>query len=168
MTPTRTPFAWRPLYLIGAASVTILTIFSCGVVLFAMSADSSDEPTTEFDPDLAERYMARALSSADRGNFEEALDDFTRAIDLNPTSAQGYYNRGITYINLGAYQKAVDDFTEAVELRPEHTDAYTNRALSYALLGLESEAGADLERAVELGADRELLVQVINEALNAQ
>ena len=169
MSATRMPFAWKPLYLIGVAIATILTIFSCGVVLFVVTdTDASDEPETEFDPDLAERYMVRAFSSADQGNFQGALEDFTLAIELNPSSAQGYYNRGITYINLRDYQSAVDDFTVAVDLRPEYTDAYTNRALSYALLDMETEAKVDIERAVELGSDRELLEQVIEEAMSSQ
>jgi len=41
--------------------------------------------------------------------FDKAITDFTRAIELDPKSALAYSNRGIAYANLQQYDKAIGD-----------------------------------------------------------
>lgn len=47
------------------------------------------------------------------GNYEEALNVFTNAIELKPNYALAYYNRAIVYNKLGRQEKAQDDLKEA-------------------------------------------------------
>ena len=64
-------------------------------------------------------------------NFK-AIDDYTRAIELDPKDTKAYYNRGLAYSNLRQYQKAIDDYTRTIELDPKFaTIAYYNRGTVY-------------------------------------
>ena len=52
------------------------------------------------------------------GRYEEALADFTRAIELDPADAWAIASRGQTYRLMGRYDEALADFTRAIELDP--------------------------------------------------
>jgi tetratricopeptide (TPR) repeat protein len=68
-------------------------------------------------------------------NDLEALEAFTRAIELNPRSAKAYYFRGITQYFLSDYSRAIEDFDKAMELDPRYRfHAYFNRELAKTFL----------------------------------
>ena len=48
--------------------------------------------------------------------FEEAIELYTKAIDLNPTAATYYGNRSIAYLKTESYGYALADATKALEL----------------------------------------------------
>jgi Flp pilus assembly protein TadD len=49
-------------------------------------------------------------------NYEGAIDDFTKAIELNPTNADIYMDRGRAKRAIGDLKGCADDFEEAVKL----------------------------------------------------
>ena len=50
--------------------------------------------------------------------YDAALADYNRAIELDPNYATAYLSRGSTYLNLQQHKKAVADFTRVIELDP--------------------------------------------------
>ena len=52
----------------------------------------------------------------DFGNYDAALADLNRAIQLDPTYALAYNNRGQTYVHLGKYREAIADWQQAADL----------------------------------------------------
>ena len=86
---------------------------------------------------------------ADR--LKEALDAFTKAIEINPQFAQAYSNRGFAYSNLGDYNQAIKDYNRAIEINPQDAVAYYNRGgLAYGKLGNYNQAIKDYNKAIEL------------------
>jgi tetratricopeptide (TPR) repeat protein len=81
------------------------------------------------------------------GQYQKAIDDYTKAIELNSKNAGAYYNRGIAYNDLGQYQKAIDDYTKAIELNPKDAGAYGNRGVAYALQKSPTAACGDFYQA---------------------
>ena len=67
--------------------------------------------------------------------YEEAIPNFTKAIQLYSDYALAYFNRGVSYSNLGEYQNAIDDYTKAIKLDPDDALAYSNRAAALWELG---------------------------------
>lgn len=43
-----------------------------------------------------------------RGDYERAIENSTRAIELEPRHAPAFNNRGYAYRKLGLYEKAVE------------------------------------------------------------
>jgi tetratricopeptide (TPR) repeat protein len=82
--------------------------------------------------------------------YDEALADFTRAIELDPEDAGAIVSRGETYRAMERYDEALADFTRAIELDPEDAGAIASRGETYRLMGRYDEALADLARAIEL------------------
>ena len=52
------------------------------------------------------------------GQYEKAIEDYTKAVDLNPDYANTYNSRGISYRNSGEYEKAAEDFNKVIEADP--------------------------------------------------
>jgi tetratricopeptide (TPR) repeat protein len=52
------------------------------------------------------------------GDYDSAIDDYTRAIALAPNNAVAYYNRGLAYGNNGDLGMAIADLTRAIQFDP--------------------------------------------------
>ncbi|MFH1917859.1 MAG: tetratricopeptide repeat protein, partial [Nanoarchaeota archaeon] len=50
--------------------------------------------------------------------LDNAISDYTKAIELNSEYDEAYYNRGLTYILLGKTGEAKKDLLNAVALNP--------------------------------------------------
>lgn len=51
-----------------------------------------------------------------QGNYELAIESYSRAIELKPDLGQAYYNRGLAYLQLGKRQQGEADLSKAGEL----------------------------------------------------
>ncbi|MBO0781599.1 MAG: tetratricopeptide repeat protein [Ktedonobacteraceae bacterium] len=49
--------------------------------------------------------------------YQQALADYTKAIELDPGCAIAYYNRGLTHQHVKDYHRAIADFTRVIEGR---------------------------------------------------
>jgi tetratricopeptide (TPR) repeat protein len=108
---------------------------------------------TAFNPDsiFAESLYKSRFADRYFDNYEDAIEHFDRAIELEPDYAESYYNRGCIYKD-GDHPQAIRDFTKAIELKPDYAMAYVRRGITYALQDKKSMlAIADIERAVVLG-----------------
>jgi tetratricopeptide (TPR) repeat protein len=91
-----------------------------------------------------------------KGDYQQAIADYSEAIRLKPDYPTAFNNRGNAYKNLKQYDKAIADYSEAIRLKPDYpTDvlAYRNRADCYDVVGNVAEAKRDREEADQL--DRE-------------
>jgi tetratricopeptide (TPR) repeat protein len=64
------------------------------------------------------------------GQYDKAIVDYTRALEVNPANSFAYYNRGITKDRMGDFEGAVADFSSAIALDPKNADFYHNRGFS--------------------------------------
>jgi hypothetical protein len=63
-------------------------------------------------------------------NYQQAIFDFNKAIQINPDHYRSFDNRGKVYDRLGDYKKAIDDFTKAIEIKSNYAWAYYNRGVA--------------------------------------
>ena len=84
------------------------------------------------------------LLAADRK--EEAIAEFTKAIEIDPKSVKAYLNRAMCYNETGRPREAVADFSKAIELDPTDAYPYDQRAILYRTV-LNEPARAEADRA---------------------
>ena len=100
--------------------------------------------------DAAEKYFTSGLKKHEQGDFEGAIADYNKAIELNPKDVRAYYNRGVAKKTLKQYKEAIADYDKAIELNPEDAQAYYNRGNAKHHLKQYKEAIADYDKAIEL------------------
>jgi tetratricopeptide (TPR) repeat protein len=79
-----------------------------------------------------------------------AINAYTKAIELDPNFAEAYSGRGFAYLLLGNYLQAIGNYDKVIELDPNHTRAYLLRGESYFGLGSYKQALVDFDKAIEL------------------
>src|SRR5262249_60612061 len=75
-------------------------------------------------------YFNRGVAENANGDFEGAIADYNRAIELDPKYAAAYSNRGIAKQAKGDLDGAITDFSRAIELDPQDLMAHKHRALA--------------------------------------
>lgn len=94
----------------------------------------------------ATRYLA--------GQYEAAIQDFTRAIDLDARNARAFNARGSAFAALERYDEALEDFSRAVAQGGDLAEAYFNRGVLFLVHKNDPEKAVnDLGRAIELAPE---------------
>jgi tetratricopeptide (TPR) repeat protein len=99
----------------------------------------------------ARSFLSDADQSISQEDYEQAIADCTRAIELAPDLAEAYYKRGFVYTyHLDEYEKAITDYDRATELDPEYKWAYAHKGHALRKLGRYDEALAALDQAIRV------------------
>lgn len=133
--------------LIMIVSMTYLTInqiriWKNGIVLWNFVIEKQAERVP-----LA--YNNRGLALSDGGNYDEALKDFNKAIELDPLFYEAYANRGTVFEKTGRFNEALADFEKSISLNPYYK-IYFARAIVFEKQGLFEKARLDYHRAVAM------------------
>jgi tetratricopeptide (TPR) repeat protein len=79
------------------------------------------------DAQSAKDAVNKGVEYAEKRMHDQAIAEFTKAIELLPDHAIAYAHRGRSYHKKGNYDQAVADFTKAIQLNPNFADAYCAR-----------------------------------------
>ncbi|MEO1925850.1 MAG: tetratricopeptide repeat protein [Gammaproteobacteria bacterium] len=87
-------------------------------------------------------------SAMNRGDFQAALKDFNKVIEIAPDFAEGWNKRATVYYQAGNYQASLEDIIETLKLEPRHFGAITGRGLCYMKLDKWQLALTSFEQAL--------------------
>ena len=177
MTGEKTVFRYLAVVIAGAVAV----IMAGGIDLPALAADcysfescvkkgyasKAPEERIEYNTKAIEYWRYRdgnknkAIAYHNRGfaygelkQYDKAIADFDKAIELNPEDVHvDYRNRGVAYRKLKQYDKAIADYDKAIELNPKDADTYHNRGFAYDELKQYDKAIADYDKAIKLNPE---------------
>lgn len=108
------------------------------------------DDTAHKSPHKARPYINRGLAYQNKGNLEQALLDYNKAIEIDSNYAQAYNNRGLLYYAREDFTQAIADYSKAIEIKPNYAKAYYNRATAYAAIKEYTRAIADCNKAIEI------------------
>ena len=114
------------------------------ILLCTKIIDLEQEP-----PAKASVYVKRSAAYIQKGEYEKAIEDCTKAVELNSAHANAYVSRGIAYDKKGEHDQAIDDFTKALELEPDNLFAYHNRGIAYIHKNAPDKAIADFTKRLD-------------------
>ena len=97
-------------------------------------------------------YMKHGRDYLKNSDYDRAIANFDKAIELNPNHAS-YYARGEAHYKNKNYDRAIEDFTIAIKFNPSHASAYRNRAGAYYNRGEYDRAITDCTKVIELDSN---------------
>jgi tetratricopeptide (TPR) repeat protein len=118
-----------------------------------LKAKRHKEAIDAFSKAIAEAYNNRGVAWHHKGDYDNAISDYDKALELHPHYAEALNNRGVAWAYKGDYDKAISDCTEAVKINPLYANAYNNRGYAWQQKGDLDKAIADYSEA--LGIDEQ-------------
>ena len=103
-------------------------------------------------------YFYRAVAYHALENYDEAMLDYTKSIQLNPNMTDAYYNRAKIILSesnspMSEIKKAVADLEKALELDDKFVDALFAMAAAYKKLGEYHKSLEYLEKLLQITPD---------------
>ena len=127
-------------------SIRIILIIACSI-LFSCATTQQTQLKSRDD----EVHNNRGFAYCQIGQYDQAILDFSKAIEINPRLAHAYNNRGWAYIKKWQYDHAISDFNKTIEIDPRFVEAYFHRAIVYFLVEEYDKSLLDVIKAQKLG-----------------
>jgi Tfp pilus assembly protein PilF len=137
-----------------------LSIVACGggkpQVTLATATPKPAEPTSTPSPtptqetESAQEHIDAAAAHYAAGEYDQAVVELEKVIELEPDNAGAYTNLALSYFKSGDYERAAATWTEVIQFDPGESGPYYERGMSYFNLKKYEPAIDDLSRAIEL------------------
>jgi putative GTP pyrophosphokinase len=113
-------------------------------------------------------YKHRGMANFARSKYQDAIDDFTHALELDKTAYKAAYYRGVVQAVLKQYSGAIDDFTHSLKIHPYQPFCLFRRSQAYYHIEDYPQALSDCEASLALEPENEAvrkLQQILLEKL---
>jgi Tfp pilus assembly protein PilF len=80
-----------------------------GIIFFFLQSCATLQQTSS-EPTTAEQYIDRGLKYARVEQYDKAIQDFSKAIEINPSYGKAYHNRAVAFTKIGDSEEAAADF----------------------------------------------------------
>ncbi|KAI9144276.1 stress-induced-phosphoprotein 1-like protein [Paraphysoderma sedebokerense] len=114
-----------------------------------------------------DQLKAQGNKAFSSGDFKEAINFFTQAIDQDPTNHVLFSNRSAAYASLKEFDKALEDAEKTVELKKDWGKGYSRKGAALFGLGKHQEARKCYEEGLEVDPNNATLKKGIEDVENA-
>ena len=135
-------------------TISFLLLLTLGALSWRQCRDYRDietlwRTTIARNPDCWMAYSNLGSFLSARGNVDEAIRDFRKALELWPNQSKDHNNLGKALVQKGRIAEAMDHFQTALRVSPEDPDTESNIGAASLQQGDADEAISHLRRAVE-------------------
>jgi tetratricopeptide (TPR) repeat protein len=135
-----------------------LPVLVLGVLTWQQSRQYTDigtlwRTTIARNPDCWMAYSNLGSLLLARGDLDQAIRDFRKALELWPDQSKDHNNLGNALAQKGRMAEAMEQFQTALKLSPDNSDTETNIGAALLQQGETDEAISHLKRAIEKSPD---------------
>jgi tetratricopeptide (TPR) repeat protein len=105
--------------------------------------------------DVISKYDKAKIAYYNRGieygyieQWDMAITDFSKTIEIDPNYFKAYSNRGVSYKNIGQWDNAIADYSRAIEIDPKYATDFYNRGNAYRNIRQWDKSLSDYTRAI--------------------
>jgi tetratricopeptide (TPR) repeat protein len=115
------------------------------------AAEAAVKKALAINPNHVEaRTLLGWIDSEIRGDFDSAIKEYAKVVELRPDLAEAYNNLGVAQKRKGEFDRAAESFNKALERRPDYSAALSNRGWVFAEQSKWLEARRDFEQALKV------------------
>ncbi len=159
-------------YIVVVGILFFMVIFLYDTV-HAQDNDKKDSSILIIGDESAQHHdnesFYRGNDYLDKKMYDEAILEFSKAIQINPSLWQAYGNRGNSYYDQDKLEEAISDFTKVIEISRNSDIIYFNRGNAHFKKGDLDQAIFDYEKVIQINPNFDKVYQtnVIDNLVNA-
>ncbi len=96
-------------------------------------------------------YLNLGASKLILEEFNTALENYNKALELSPRNPSIFNYRGYTNYKLNYFADAINDYNNAIDLDPNNATSYYNRGMAYFKSSEKAKACVDFHKSCSLG-----------------
>lgn len=115
--------------------------------------------TTDFilenmDNENTDALVVKGNSLTRLGQFENAIETYGNAIEINPDFVEGWFRMGYALSGNDQHDLAIQHYDQAIKIDPSYADAYIGKAFTLMIIERFDDAVKSAEKAVQMYPDR--------------
>jgi tetratricopeptide (TPR) repeat protein len=95
-------------------------------------------------------HLKHGLDQLHHRNYDAAIAEYTKALEIDPENAEAFDRRGNAYYQKGDLDHALPDFNQALTFNPRSADALLHRALVHMARGFYDLAVVDFNNSLDI------------------
>ena len=95
-------------------------------------------------------YKHRGMANFAQSNYQDAILDFNKALELDPKNYRVAYYRGVVRSVLKQFSEAIDDYTMSLDINPYQAYCLFRRGQAYFHIGDYPQALSDCEASISM------------------
>lgn len=99
---------------------------------------------------FAQVHITLGLLYTETGKYEEAINEFLKAENIDPSNVDAYQGQAVAYNKQGKLEEAESIYKKVIRMRPDYWAGYTHLGIFYYLQGNYKEAAKQFEKVVKL------------------
>jgi len=96
--------------------------------------------TSSYGAGNFKEHYNKGIDFYKQGKYDQAGQEFKKAIELKPNDVYALYGLGNTYYCKAKYDDAVKIYTKAININPDYAKVHYSLSLAYSKLGMTREA----------------------------
>lgn len=129
----------------------IILLIACIFCLSNFHAQDTIKVNTTLTPEQQAQYDYNAgLAALNKGEFQNAVDMFTKSLVNKPAFDKALYNRGIAYTQMKKYNEASADINSVIKANPKNADAHFAKALMFYEQKLKDSCNRSLDNCIAI------------------
>lgn len=95
-------------------------------------------------------WLNQGIALGSLGKYDEAIQAFNKAIEINPQYEAAWYLKGAALNGLGMYNDAIQAYDNVIEINPLNESAWHGKGITLGNLGKYDEAVQAFNKAIEI------------------
>ncbi|XP_078484755.1 small glutamine-rich tetratricopeptide repeat-containing protein beta-like [Ciona intestinalis] len=125
------------------------------VFLEACPPPAKPKAVSEEDQAKAEQLKQEGNEMMKKEKFDDAIDLYTKAIEIDSQNAVYYCNRAAAQTGRQKYDMSLTDCKRSLEIDPKYSKAFSRMGLTYSKMEMYDEAIKSYKKALELDPENE-------------
>ena len=121
---------------------------------------------TTFNREQALEFKGKGNTEFSAGNYQQAIEYFTKAIENDQNDHVFFSNRSACYANLDQFEPALEDAEKCISLKPDWSKGYSRKGLALFRMGRLPEAQETYESGLQFDAQNPLLLEGLETVKN--